>query len=351
MSQLTRAQLHGLVWSLPFGKLSGQFGVSVPTLKNTCVKFDIPIPSSGHWAKVQAGKPTSQTELPPRSPGMSDEIFIGARYCWQRTLSDEELLGPLREQPTFPNDIAEIRDRVHSKIGSVSIGRAMTIKHTIVSRLLAQDDARREKQKARFTFSWEKPIFETAFEQRRLRLLNAVFLALARCGGKSELRGQQAREITVTIHQTRIFLTLDRAKPGKKESGQGDSTRHDKAEPLRLAIVEGYERVEEKAAWQLEEKLREEELERHRQERERQERIAQARIDRLLDEAASLRRAEDIRAYVDAVKRAIQCDGTIAARDEITQWARWAQERADTIDPVKTGRFLQRYEDDEPSDE
>jgi hypothetical protein len=38
-----------------------------------------------------------------------------------------------------------------------------------------------------------------------------------------------------------------------------------------------------------------------RQGRARQQRLEQAKIDRLLDEAASLRRAADIRAYVDAM--------------------------------------------------
>jgi hypothetical protein len=48
-----------------------------------------------------------------------------------------------------------------------------------------------------------------------------------------------------------------------------------------------------------------------RQERERQQKPEQARIDRLLDEAASLRRAADIRAYVGAVRHAIEGEAII----------------------------------------
>jgi hypothetical protein len=190
-------------------------------------------------------------------------------------------------------------------------------------------------------------------------LLNALFLALAKCGGRPELRGNEAREITVTIHQTMMSLALDRPKP-RKGVGQADSSKGSKSESLRLSIVEGYERVEEKAAWQdgeegplehrlagiaaeivvaaevkyreachrkfewrvqrkaeREEELRQAELERQRKERGRQEKLAQARIDRLLDEAASLRRAADIRAYVDAVEHAIQREGIIASNDDV----------------------------------
>jgi hypothetical protein len=34
-----------------------------------------------------------------------------------------------------------------------------------------------------------RPIFDTAFEQRRLRFLNALLLAVARCGGKPWIGG------------------------------------------------------------------------------------------------------------------------------------------------------------------
>ena len=35
----------------------------------------------------------------------------------------------------------------------------MTIRHPMISRLLAQDEARREKQKTSpYTFSWETPV-------------------------------------------------------------------------------------------------------------------------------------------------------------------------------------------------
>ena len=78
---------------------------------------------------------------------MSDEIYIGARHYWQRSLSDEELLGPLPEPPAFPDVIANVRDRVRKTIGKVSVARVITIKHPVTSRLLARDEARREKQK------------------------------------------------------------------------------------------------------------------------------------------------------------------------------------------------------------
>ncbi|MCK1485080.1 hypothetical protein IVB25_20905 [Bradyrhizobium sp. 193] len=357
----------------------------MPSLKNTCTKFDIPVPPRGYWAKLQAGKPTAKAVLPARAPGMSDEIHLGDRYYWQRSLTDEELLGSLPDRPEFSEDITLVRERIEKAIGTFKVGRVLTIKHPAVLKLLAQDEARREKQKtATYAFSWEKPVLDTPFEQRRLRLLNALFLAVARCGGKAEVRGPEAREVTITVHQTAVFLTLDRPKVTRRGAAQGFYPTGSKSDPLRLAITEGYQREEERAAWQdsedgplerlmaeiaveivtaaelkyregcvrqfewrakrkaeREEELRQRQLELERQERERQQRLEQARIDRLLDEAATLRRATEIRAYVHAVKQATTGGEICATTEEVERWAQWALAEADRIDPVRNGRFLE----------
>lgn len=393
--RLTRLQVYDLVWSAPLGDVATRFGVSPPTLKNTCIKFDIPIPPRGYWAKVQAGKPISRVTLPARAPGMSDEIHLDARYYWQRSLSDEELLGPLPERPEFSDDIGVVRERIRKTIGTVNVGRVVTIKHPAVSKLLVQDEARREKQKtATYTFSWEKPVFDPPFEQRRLRLLNALFLAVARCGGKPEVRGHEAREITITVHQTAVFLTLDRPKVVRRGASQDVQPAGGKSDPLRLAITEGYQREVERAAWQdtedaplermmadiaveivtvaelkyregcvrqfewrvkrkaeREEELWQRQLERERQEMERRQRLEQARIDRLLDEAATLRRATEIRAYVHAVKQATTGEGTDATTEEVERWAQWALAEADRIDPVRNGQFLQPTSASDPTED
>ena len=208
------------------------------------------------------------------------------------------------------------------------------------------------------------------------------------------MRGDQAREISITIHQTTVALALDRPKVSRRGSGQGDSPKGSKSDPLRLAFVAGYERDQERAAWQggengllehmtseiavevvlaaevsyregcisdhewrvqrkarLEEELRQHQLELERPERERQEKLEQARVDRLLDEANSLRRAADIRTYVHAVEHAIEREGINAPADDLARWVRWALEQADRIYPVKNGRFLQGYEGDDSSEE
>ena len=70
----------------------------------------------------------------------------------------------------------------------------------------------------------------------------------------------------------------------------------------------------------------------------------QARIDRLLDEAESLRQAMDIRAYVDAVKNIVASETTSISAYAIERWSKWALAEAHRIDPMRSARFLGTFD-------
>jgi hypothetical protein len=170
MRRISRLQLYELVWSAPLTATAPQFSISDVALKNTCRKFDIPVPPRGYWAKPQAGKPATKVALPTRAAGMDDAVVVGGRNrYWYNQPTNEEILGPLPELPSFPEDIALVRDRVRKIIGKVSVGKVLTIQHPAISLLIAEDDVRRQKQlKASYISSWEKPVFDSPFEERRL---------------------------------------------------------------------------------------------------------------------------------------------------------------------------------------
>ena len=91
---------------------------------------------------------------------------------------------------------------------------------------------------------------------------------------------------------------------------------------------------------------RRKEAERRRLERERLERLEKARVGRLLAQAKSLREAEEIRAYVSAVReRQAALDDPLSATG-FQQWADWALSQADRIDPVLSGSFRTVQDDD-----
>jgi hypothetical protein len=191
-------------------------------------------------------------------------------------------------------------------------------------------------------------------------------LAVARCGGKPWIGGREAREISVTVHQTSVAISLDRPPAGRRKVARAAPS----PDRLRFAILAGYGR-QDLASWEdgeggrlerfiqeiavevatsaeiraeLEEDARNRQLQIERAEQERQQRLAQARVERLLDDAASLRHAMDIRAYVDAVRAVAANENSSISAEELLQWSKRALAEADRIDPVRSAHFIKAFE-------
>jgi hypothetical protein len=97
---------------------------------------------------------------------------------------------------------------------------------------------------------------------------------------------------------------------------------------------------------QLEEDARNHQLQIEREERARRQQLEQARIDRLLDEATSLRRATDIRAYVDALRTTAA--KRLQYRRMLSSDGRNGRFRKPiALTPVKSARFLEGIEGDD----
>lgn len=362
--------------------LAPRFGISDVTLKKTCARAHIPVPDRGWWAKHYAGKRAVRPSLPLRLPGMDDEVIVGGgRRYWYHNPSYEEILAPLPEPPSFPEPIEAVRDRVRPGIRKVGATRAFLAPHPVITALLKEDERRKENQHtSSYVFSWEAPLFDSPFEQRRLRILNALFLAVAGLDGKPWIRTKEPAGIGIEFHKRTVRLKLDHASPPKCTS-RCDNTKPSAQSPLRLSIlIEGekertgwqdgeaerlesllseialeivvtaelqyreaairsYEwRVKRKA--QLEEEARQRTLEAQRREKERLAKIEKANVDRLLGEVAALRQANDIRAYVDAVCAALRNSTESSAPEELQQWHDWALAQTDRIDPIKGAAYL-----------
>lgn len=200
--ELSRQSLYDIVWETPVRTLAERFGISDVGLRKACQRSDIPLPPAGHWAKVAAGKKVTQPRLPARSPGMRDTVTPGGgrhdNYFYRRW-SDAELLGPLPARPEFTPDLDAVRAQCLLKVDKVIVPRSLERAHPAVAKLLVLDEQRRVAQIGKdYVSSWDAPRFASPFEQRRLRVLNAVMIALARAGAGVRLTGKNARSIYVS---------------------------------------------------------------------------------------------------------------------------------------------------------
>lgn len=390
--RLTRQQLYELIWSQPMRTLASQFSISDVAIAKACRNADIPVPPRGYWAKLLAGQAADQPPLPSRGLGKSDQvIFGGAR--WQRnTWPEVDFTKPLPPAPQFPDDINAIRELVQKRVGKVTVPKTLSNTHGEISRLLQDDQERLEKQKASlYVPSWEKPRFESTTDQRRLRILNAIFLSVGRYGCTSSAKGKEDLDISVCVGDTNVNFTLDVLARSRRSTASEASASRLHREDLRLAITTWREDTSVRNAWQddeqgtLESKAtqivvemiiagellhRESELRHHRwlverkdqlekealekkaaqvqKERERLTKLEAARVTRLLDQATALRQAREIRAFVDEVRQVIRSSGAPIDSGEFDSWSEWALSQANRIDPTLNGAFSSTMDDSDP---
>lgn len=380
----TRSELYELVWSEPMKTLAARFKISDVGLSKACRRYDIPVPERGYWAKLKAGKKVHHRPLPLRGPGMSDEVTIGAGHGWhyRQGLTDQQVLETTPSPPTFDRDLDEIISEVRSRVGRVAVAKGIDRPHRLIAKLLEADDEKRRKAATQsYVPSWEQPQFDSPFERRRLRLLNAIFTALERLGMQPSVGRREARDLSVRVNDTSVSFSVDdaNAKIGhyahdyercRNPSGRmkvvirawrmPNGIRHsweDKkndlvekfATDIAVELIVTAERQLREGAqhhyeWMLEhkaaliEEIRRRKEEAERKERERLARLERERVERLLADADALRRARDIRDYVDQVKAL--CGG-----EQLQHWADWALVQADHIDPVVSGGYLESMKD------
>jgi hypothetical protein len=374
--QIPRQELYDRVWSEPVKTVASKLGVSDVALAKACRRAEIPVPELGYWARLRAGKEVSRRPLPPRGLGMADTVEIGKGLSETPQEAAARLLNePIEPPPPYPEEMSHIAERVAKMVADVKVPRTLDKPHPVIAHLLGEDERRRQVGRI-----LNEALFDSPFERRRLRILNALFLGLQRCGCRPWVRDKQAREIGVEVGQTNVTFSLDAIK-GRPHTGRavspstGDAARHERmrltvsplwriktterswdeteGQPFEAQlstimtglIVAGEEhyragaqalyewRLERKAELQAEARRRKEEQE--RKERERLAQLERERLERLFAAASDWRRANDLRAFVAAVRDAhVGVDETV----DVEALERWA---ADALEAVldSAGRF------------
>lgn len=376
---LTRQDFYDLIWSEPAKTIAPRFGISDVALSKLCERHGIPQPPRGYWAKIASGKKVARFSLPPRGIGIRELIKPGRQDHWSyyetpAGLAEMDIPPPL----VFPESAEDLTARVRALVGKVTLPRDLTRAHAAIQALLDADEARVAGQRAKGYYSaFDDPLFDSPFERRRLRLMNALMLAFAKLGGKPSLSRQQDPNVfTVTVGHQHVSITVDetgyqrsgwrserdRLKPATTKltvtlsanaGGMKNVWEDDKdarvedhvTEIVVAAFVAGelsYRQQEQghhewlvKRKAQILEDRRKAAEEKERKERERLAALEKARIDRLLADAGRHRQAVDIRAYaavVEAAPHLFQGDA-----DKRAQWLAWARTQADALDPVVTG--------------
>jgi AcrR family transcriptional regulator len=75
---LSRKELYRRVWAKPLSAVATEVGLSSNALAKICNRLLVPYPSRGHWAKINVGKFSARSPLPPAPELQTQQVTISS---------------------------------------------------------------------------------------------------------------------------------------------------------------------------------------------------------------------------------------------------------------------------------
>lgn len=373
--EFTRVELYELVWSQPMTTLSTEAGISNVALAKHCKKLNVPVPGRGYWARMAAGQPIDKPALPLRFPGASERTGGDPYRTYSFSSVEEYAETVIPPEPIFEEEIPALRQRVSKLVGRVRHARDFQSVHSLVAKHLEHDEERRTDYK-RSPISLYKPKYDGGIERRRLLIINTLFQAAARLGCRASMSTSRYvdyygsdRQLGLKIaesyvgfiieplklknrgRQESLSLSFTRSSTGDEKSqwSDEDGRLENKLteiliEMLVIAEVSYRRSLIAKRQWLIDRKteakteLLRRQIQAEQEAREGEERLARERVGRLLTQAKMIERADRIRTYATVIVS--RADRINASAEQVAQWAAWARQQADRIDPSLNGTLV-----------
>ena len=365
---LTREELYELVWASPMQHVAPQFGISSVWLAKICRKANIPVPGRGYWAKTQAGQPAQVDPLPVRSPGEASHTTLRWPTAETADLQDEAAYpfptscttnDVVDSPPVFPDDLGELTETIRKVVGTIRVRPLSHQTHPAIAALIEKDE-RRTLRDSR-VYGWTESSFAGRTPQRRLRLLNALFLALEHRGAKPAFLDEQGRDGRVLVGGTPVGFSIfsprshrgltpveaasmlsfsisgANERPARRTWNEKERRLDEQLADIVVAVLvtaEELRREGERSRYDAMVRLREEQAAAERARMAREEELARRKLE---DDAASYHRAAEVRSFVEAVRSAAAADDL-----SVEAWTAWALAHAASIDPVLSRSFLRK---------
>jgi hypothetical protein len=376
--------LYEEVWQTPVHILAPKYELSDVGLKKICKKLLVPTPPRGYWMRIKSGAVIGRPSLLPLKHGQPSSYMIQPRRAHEEVDAVLETL-----EKDLPAEIKSAKP--------IRVAKTLKNPHPLVAKtesilMKAKPDEygvlrpwRQEYLNIRVS---------PALLKRSLRILDALIKGI-------EARGFSIKTTTayklpdtrlVIFGETVEFSLAERIRrndhvPTQKEIEEQkryywSTPRKWDYEPtgelvlsfgpylttafrkswsdgikkrvedmlddfvlgaIKIAKERQRERLiceEKQRKWEEEQRILQEE--RRRQERERQ---------RLLDlesDAEQWAKAKRLRAYVRAVQRVVSNRGDIESfRDRLEEWASWAKQHAENLDPINTLSMVKKSDSSE----
>jgi hypothetical protein len=351
--------------------LAKRFGISDVGLAKTCRRHKIPRPHRGYWQQKQHGKTVRVVPLPPLKPDDKHLEAVTLTPSNRRRRAKEEETGPVAEQ------------RKYEKDHQILVPEYILHLHPLVREMQAYC---RGAERSRFTYRGQRQASQAAVDvapdslPRALRILDTLIRALEERDFPVTIdRESDALRAVVAVQDTTVGIRLEerrkqveiapsasdvvlsdaypwRSNPRKEAQYTGKfalKIAEDWAKGVRRKWADGKtQRVEDclnafvvglvqaaeakkqaQAEWEEQQRRREEERRRRfEEERQRQEEARRGR--QLEEEATAWAKAEQLRAYVAAVREHAEQAGGVEPESKVARWLAWAERYAEAADPL-----------------
>jgi hypothetical protein len=363
--ELTREELYEMVWSEAMTKVAARFQMSDVALKKRCIKHRIPMPGRGYWRKVETGTVPKRTALPKLGNAQTIIFDIQPSVMEAEGLSgvdqaflDYEVAHPINVGPKADRPDAatqaitrDLKGRQPDEYGALRSRSPDTFEvrfhPSSKDRVIAIIDALAKACRDRgFTFRDGKEgsrynghlaIVADDIELRPL-LEERMRRVPYRMTPQEEARHRRGSFVYMRTYSYEPTGELTLKLEGVHSSGFQTTWKDSRNQKIETRLNEVIIGLRVLANHQLQErrkaadrKHRYDLIQEKRAELRRQ--IAQEReaVEALEFDAKAWSRAQEIRAYIDAVERGCAGQQELEMR---RSWITWARQQADRMDPL-----------------
>lgn len=386
---ISRRALYDLVWSKPIAQVATEFGISELALKKRCTEVNVPLPPDGYWTLVRAGQMPQRPPLPTRREESSVSPDPPIQEPWREIhATPPPETSPITERTEPRADIGTIHDAAPFDL---------SMAHAAIKRTAVHLQLRKASELTWERGERTGPIVaidvSDAIKLRSLRIADALLKSADAAGWKYEPIAEQAEarrlqgnslssevgklvvdgesfQFRIDERRRRLPHTPTEEEIRKRKRGEyvyspnwdykstgelrlhlttPDSsyafgTRRDGSrKKLEDQIAETLQDLVDRA--QLEKSRREERRLRELREREQQKlaweqsqrRAEHAKLIAELErQAGAWHRAQVLRRYLRAARRAIDSNKSIQAMlfGQKVDFFNWAEQYVDQLDPL-----------------
>lgn len=205
--EVTREELHQLVWSTSMSKLAERFGISGNGLKKICDRLEVPYPSLGHWAKKAAGHSIPTKPLPKARADVPASVTITPTPA-----------APA--PPAIAHEAQATIDALRAEIGPDATERTLLKPHAIIGAWRKELD--KDRRTAR-RGAWNDPGEFTQMHERQLRILDVILKALA--ARKIRISKERGNRFVVELGDEKLEFGL-RERQRKTATRRPNEERH-----------------------------------------------------------------------------------------------------------------------------